>query len=112
MVDAKYWIAPEIARKKEGSTKSDVWSAGILILDLLDGVPPYTDLDPLAAISAIASKPPPRSKNLAGISEKLLILVNGYLQVKEEDRMDIKSLLQVSFEVFMKLKCKLAKLWW
>ena len=38
------WIAPEVIELKCTSTKSDIWSLGCTIIELLTGQPPYGDL--------------------------------------------------------------------
>ena len=38
------WMAPEIIRGGQYTTKVDVWSLGILILELILGQPPYLNL--------------------------------------------------------------------
>lgn len=37
-------MAPEVIRGKEYSDKADVWSLGVMLLELLFGKPPYLNL--------------------------------------------------------------------
>ena len=45
--------------------KSDIWSVGCVVLELLCGGPPYFDMDPMAACFNIVQDPhPPLSSSL------------------------------------------------
>jgi len=37
------WMAPEMAAGKRYTANVDVWSLGIVILEMIDGQPPYMD---------------------------------------------------------------------
>lgn len=63
------WTAPEILSATQGFqvprlAKEDIWSLGITILELADGVPPYIDLSTAEAIVHITNltEPPPSFK--------------------------------------------------
>jgi serine/threonine protein kinase len=38
------WMAPEVIELKGASTKSDIWSLGCTIIELLTGRPPYANI--------------------------------------------------------------------
>lgn len=56
-----YWMAPEVAANSSYGLKADVWSLGILFLELCDGLPPQFGVNPQRAMLRIASpkQPPP-----------------------------------------------------
>lgn len=38
------WMAPEVIELKGASTKSDIWSLGCTVIELLTGRPPYGEI--------------------------------------------------------------------
>jgi serine/threonine protein kinase len=59
MVGTPYWMAPEIAKGDPYDYKADVWSVGILFLELCDGQPPMMGINPMRALVKIGTQPPP-----------------------------------------------------
>ena len=47
MVGTPYWMAPELIRGDAYDQRVDVWSLGIMVMELCEGDPPYMDHPPL-----------------------------------------------------------------
>ena len=58
MVGSPFWIPPEMIQKKEHGTPADIWSLGILCLEMAHGRPPHRD-SALKAMFQVAAGIPP-----------------------------------------------------
>ena len=76
-VGTPVYTAPEIIRGLPYNESVDLWSLGILLIELADGNPPHADVAPLVALFLIPSSPPPTSRcaspEMKEIISKLLI---------------------------------------
>ena len=53
-----YFMAPEIIRRQAYNSKADIWSFGIMLVELAMGTPPYEELDANRAHQIILAQPP------------------------------------------------------
>eukprot|EP00095_Tigriopus_kingsejongensis_P001908 snap_masked-scaffold726_size105808-processed-gene-0.0 protein:Tk01908 transcript:snap_masked-scaffold726_size105808-processed-gene-0.0-mRNA-1 annotation:"serine threonine-protein kinase pak 1-like" len=91
-----YWMAPEIINKNTYSTKVDVWSTGILAMEMLDGNPPYMNETPMKAMYLISKKgQPPITSDT--ISTELRSFLDFCLRFDPAKRATVKELLEHKF---------------
>lgn len=91
-----YWLSPEIITRKAYDTKTDIWSLGILIIEMLEGAPPYLNEAPLKAIYLIASRGKP-SIDYDKLSPQLADFIDKCLNIDPEARATATELLEHPF---------------
>lgn len=53
-----YWMSPQVASNLNYDFKTDIWSLGITCVELVEGEPPFSNLDPNKVMEKISRKPP------------------------------------------------------
>uniref|UniRef100_UPI003AAFA082 serine/threonine-protein kinase PAK 6-like n=1 Tax=Centroberyx gerrardi TaxID=166262 RepID=UPI003AAFA082 len=71
LVGTPYWMAPEVVSKTPYGTEVDVWSLGIMVVEMVDGEPPYFSDTPVAAMKKLRDEPAPTVKNIQKISPRV-----------------------------------------
>eukprot|EP00735_Rhodelphis_limneticus_P009915 TRINITY_DN2890_c7_g1::TRINITY_DN2890_c7_g1_i1::g.5841::m.5841 TRINITY_DN2890_c7_g1::TRINITY_DN2890_c7_g1_i1::g.5841 ORF type:complete len:567 (+),score=55.79,sp/Q55GV3/PAKC_DICDI/46.72/6e-102,Pkinase/PF00069.20/6e-65,Pkinase_Tyr/PF07714.12/6.3e-46,PBD/PF00786.23/3.5e-05,PBD/PF00786.23/1.4e-12,Kinase-like/PF14531.1/0.0039,DUF1341/PF07071.6/0.12,ABC1/PF03109.11/0.27 TRINITY_DN2890_c7_g1_i1:32-1732(+) len=97
MVGTPYWMAPEIIVGWEYGTKVDIWSLGIMAIEMIDGLPPYMNEQPVRALFLIVTYGPPRAKNIDACSSELKDFLSKCLVMDAAVRWSANDLLQHPF---------------
>lgn len=90
-------MAPEVISRLPYGTEVDIWSLGIMLVEMVDGEPPFFNEPPLQAMRRIRDMPPPKLKNPTKVSPRLQAFLDRMLVRDPTQRATAFELLQHPF---------------
>eukprot|EP01122_Echinamoeba_exundans_P008511 TRINITY_DN2831_c0_g1_i1.p1 TRINITY_DN2831_c0_g1~~TRINITY_DN2831_c0_g1_i1.p1 ORF type:complete len:499 (+),score=118.44 TRINITY_DN2831_c0_g1_i1:50-1546(+) len=97
VVGTPYWMAPELIRGHDYGTRVDIWSLGIMLMEMAEGEPPYMEYPPLRALFLITTKGIPPLKNVEKWSPEFRDFYDKCLEKDVEKRPEAAELLAHPF---------------
>jgi len=96
LVGTPYWMAPEVISRKPYDQQVDIWSLGVMIIEMIDTEPPFFDKTPREAMKLIKSSARcPTFKNK--VSRSLEDFLSQMMRYRPEKRKTAKELLKHDF---------------
>src|SRR5882757_3564925 len=82
-----HYMSPEQARGQKVGARSDIWSVGVVIYEMIAGIPPFRGETPSDCIASIlTTEPPPLSGVLPDVSLKLESILQKALRKNSDER--------------------------
>ena len=100
-------MSPEVIRGQNYDTKVDMWSTGIMTMEMMEGEPPYMEYPPLRALFLITTKGIPPVAQPELWSAEIKDFLDKCLDRAPENRPDATTLLQ---HPFLKKACSMSGL--
>jgi len=97
IVGTPYWMAPELIKGQAYDQKVDIWSLGIMVMEMCEGEPPYMEFPPLRALFLITTKGIPGLKDPSKWSPDLHDFLAKCLNKESDQRPDAPTLLKHPF---------------
>jgi len=97
VVGTPYWMAPELIRGHDYDNKVDIWSLGIVVMEMAEGDPPYMEFPPLRSLFLISTRGIPELKELDKWSPEFKDFVKLCLRTDPEERPNAETLLKHEF---------------
>eukprot|EP01125_Pyxidicula_operculata_P007248 TRINITY_DN2468_c0_g1_i3.p1 TRINITY_DN2468_c0_g1~~TRINITY_DN2468_c0_g1_i3.p1 ORF type:complete len:490 (+),score=149.97 TRINITY_DN2468_c0_g1_i3:22-1491(+) len=97
LVGTPYWMAVELIAGESYDAKVDIWSLGIMLMEMMEGEPPYIDLPPVEALFKISTEGIPPVTNPALWSHEIQDFLSLCCKTDPKVRASAKQLLNHPF---------------
>jgi len=96
-IGTPYWEAPEVITGDSYGQKVDIWSIGVMAMEMVEGEPAYLDLPPLTALRLIIIDGIPPLRNPEKWSPEFKDYIDRCLQISSVKRATSAELMQHPF---------------
>lgn len=97
VIGSPFWMAPEVIQEIGHDSMADLWSLGILAIEMAEGKPPHADIHPMRAIFRIAQNEAPTFKDPSMWGDPFRTLLSKCLVKDPRKRASAKDLLKLPF---------------
>lgn len=87
LIGTPFWMAPEVIKEEFYDFKADIWSLGICVIEMADGVPPFSHMHPMRAIFLIPMMTtPPVVRDETKYPDEMKDFIAACCTIKCDDR--------------------------
>lgn len=97
VVGTPAWMSPELIQKQDYNEKTDIWSVGIIAIELAHGEPPHLRVPPLKAMFLITSSDPPKLNQKMNFSQDFQEFIDKVLAKDPKMRLSAEEALRLNF---------------
>eukprot|EP01119_Soliformovum_irregulare_P016611 TRINITY_DN4840_c0_g1_i4.p1 TRINITY_DN4840_c0_g1~~TRINITY_DN4840_c0_g1_i4.p1 ORF type:complete len:573 (+),score=136.23 TRINITY_DN4840_c0_g1_i4:33-1721(+) len=97
LAGSPYWCAPEVLTEDSYDKRVDIWSSGIVGIEMAEGRPPLWTIAPFEVIHHIPKNPPPQFSDPQKYSVEFRDFVSKCLKKNPKDRLSPKEFLNHPF---------------
>uniref|UniRef100_A0A8R1XWR7 non-specific serine/threonine protein kinase n=1 Tax=Onchocerca volvulus TaxID=6282 RepID=A0A8R1XWR7_ONCVO len=97
LVGTPYWMSPEVISRLPYGTEADIWSLGIMVIEMVQGEPPLFNVQPLQAMKIIRDNGPPKINETVNVSPELASFISQMLVRDVKQRATASRLLNHEF---------------